>query len=81
VPELTGVEETAAGGHPRLEDEAGRMNPTVMRAPDFARFGGRVFDIQGRDVSDRRERLASGVYFVTGADGHRRTRAKVMVQR
>ena len=39
------------------------VGPTVLRAPRLARFGGRVFDIHGRDVTDRRGRLAPGVYF------------------
>ncbi|MBN2537440.1 hypothetical protein JXB37_04085 [candidate division WOR-3 bacterium] len=38
--------------------------PTIMRAPDLARLACRVVDALGRDVTDRRHRLAPGVYFL-----------------
>jgi hypothetical protein len=51
------------------KDEGGRMReepklPTIMRVPDLVRLRGQVFDIQGRDVTDRRHSLAPGVYYV-----------------
>jgi hypothetical protein len=54
---LTGVVE------PRKPGEAGPFpTPTLMRAGELASLEGRLFDIQGRDVSRRRE-LGPGVYF------------------
>ncbi|MBN2536978.1 Zn-dependent exopeptidase M28 [candidate division WOR-3 bacterium] len=38
--------------------------PTVMRAAELARLGGRVFDSHGREVGEHRESLAAGVYFL-----------------
>jgi hypothetical protein len=77
----TGEEEKAEGGRPRLKNEGGRMNPTVMRATGLARLEGRVFDIHGRDVTDRRETLAPGVYFLRPpAAGGRTVARKVVIQ-
>ena len=56
-----GIEERDEGGG--MRDEL-RM-PTVMRAAELARVEGRVFDMTGREVTDRKKRLAPGVYFVT----------------
>lgn len=41
-----------------------RFGPTIMRAGDLSCLDGRVFDMQGRDVTDRRQALAPGVYFI-----------------
>jgi hypothetical protein len=38
--------------------------PTVLCAPDLVRFEGRVFDMTGRDVTERRRQLVPGVYFL-----------------
>jgi len=38
--------------------------PTILRAPELARFEGRVLDIQGRDVTEQKGALRPGVYFV-----------------
>ena len=37
--------------------------PTILRAPDLARLEGRVLDITGREVTDRKA-LRPGIYFV-----------------
>jgi hypothetical protein len=72
---VVGISEETAGGTPMKAET--RM-PTVMWAPDLARLEGRVFDMLGREVTDRRERLAPGVYFVRGrATDHT---SKVVVQ-
>jgi hypothetical protein len=68
-----GVEEEAEGG--RLKAES-RM-PTVTRAPELARVVGRVFDMTGREVTDRKQRLAPGVYFVRPAPGVERQASRV----
>jgi len=60
VPSSSAVEETVGGGWKREELRV----PTVLRGPELARMDVRVTDIQGRDVTGRRHRLAPGVYFV-----------------
>lgn len=56
--------------------------PTVMRAPELARLSGRVLDIQGRDVTDRRNTLSPGVYFLRERNaGDDATTRKVLLQR
>jgi len=39
-------------------------HPTILRAPDLARFDGRLLDIQGRDVTVQKGALRPGVYFL-----------------
>ena len=56
----TGVEEEPGGARMKV----GTGLPSILRAPELARLGRRVFDVHGRDVTARRERLAPGVYFV-----------------
>lgn len=74
----TGVEEKAEGG--RMKAEPGV--PTVMRASGLARFAGRVYDVHGREVTDRRETLAPGVYLLGPAKAGGWTLArKVVIQR
>jgi len=58
--EQVGIEEPAGDGSWR----AGQTPPTLMRALDLAQAPGHVFDIQGRDVTARKDRPAPGVYFV-----------------
>jgi hypothetical protein len=71
------------------KDEGGRIGeesklPTIMREPDLVRLGGQVFDRQGRDVTDRRQTLAPGVYFVRGEgpriQGSEGSSRKVIIQ-
>ena len=38
--------------------------PTVMCGSDLVRLGGRLFDVRGRQVTDRRQTPAPGVYFL-----------------
>jgi hypothetical protein len=47
----------------RTKAEGRRTSQTIVRGPEPAGFGGRLFDIQGRDVTGR-ARLSPGVYFV-----------------
>jgi hypothetical protein len=49
-----------AGKHP---------GPTVLRHSELGNIGGRLLDIQGRDVTDKRRVLCPGVYFIA-RDGH-----------
>jgi len=58
--EVGGVEEKAEGGGMRAEP----LMPTVLRVPDLARIDCRVLDIQGRDVTEEKARLAPGIYFI-----------------
>lgn len=58
-----------------------QRGPTVMRAPQLARFTGRVLDIQGRDVTARKDRLEPGVYFLRDKPGIRAPARKVLVAR
>jgi hypothetical protein len=64
-----------AEGPPAVEPSA-MSGPTVARAASLARYECRVRDIQGRDVTARRDRLAPGVYFLSpverGVSGVRR---------
>ena len=55
-----GVEEKAEGGGMRAEP----MKPTILRGPDLTKLDYRVLDIQGRDVTDEKVRLAPGIYFL-----------------
>jgi hypothetical protein len=71
---MTWVEEKAEGG--RMRDEL--RFPTIMRAPDLVRFEGRVFDMTGRDVTDRKRQLTPGVYFLRSENAART--AKVILQ-
>lgn len=64
----TGVVEEAEGGRMKAEQRL----PTVMLASELARFGGRIFDVHGREVTGRRERLATGVYFVRAGRASRK---------
>jgi DNA-binding beta-propeller fold protein YncE len=43
--------------------------PTILRGPELARVDCRVIDALGRDVTDRREHLAPGVYFLHSSLG------------
>ncbi|MBN2537389.1 hypothetical protein JXB37_03830 [candidate division WOR-3 bacterium] len=78
---IVGVEDGAEGGRLKAEPEF----PSVLRGPELLLLDCRVLDIQGRDVTDRRERLAPGVYFIgegsriPGFEGSRVR--KVVVQR
>ena len=54
------IEEKAEGRW--MKDE--RRMPTVAGASDLARFKGRVFDMTGRHVTDKKRAQASGIYFV-----------------
>ena len=74
VPGASWVEERSGPG--RAMDET-RM-PTVMTGPALARTGFRVVDIQGRDVTGRRQTLSPGVYFVTEGSGVRGSRCSAM---
>ena len=40
-----------------------RTGPTVMRAADLSRVEGRILDVQGRDVTDKKRSLSPGVYY------------------
>jgi Papain family cysteine protease len=55
---FTAVSEAGAG---RIREE--RPGPTLLRRSELDRIGGRLLDIQGRDVTDRRRALGPGVYF------------------
>jgi hypothetical protein len=59
--------------------------PTILRGAELAWLDCRVLDIQGRDVTDRRERLAPGIYFIgegSRSQGFEGSRVrKVIVQR
>jgi hypothetical protein len=61
-----GLVHGAAAKEPRAllarDRQSGR---SVCRAPELARLDCRVIDALGRDVTDKRERLAPGVYFVS----------------
>ena len=71
-PAGTGVEERDEGRG--LKDERGTTGRTLLARAGLARLGGMVFDMQGREVTDRKQQLAPGVYFVRdGEDGARRT--------
>ena len=67
---FTAVAEPGANGVTKK-----RSAPTILLLPELERFGGRVLDIHGRDVTDRARTLSPGVYFVkqdsedNGADG------------
>jgi DNA-binding beta-propeller fold protein YncE len=55
---------------------------TILRGPELTRRDCRVIDALGRDVTDRRERLAPGVYFLRPAAVREpSTVRKVIVQR
>ena len=74
---MTGVEEGPERGRTRTEPRL----PTVMRAPELARYGGRVFDIHGREVTRSRTGIAPGVYFLRSEqDGRMHAGQKVVVQ-
>jgi len=60
---FTAVREAAAS------TGTGRPGATVTRVSDLPRQRGRVLDLQGRDVSDRRHAVGWGVYFVHQAGG------------
>jgi hypothetical protein len=75
VPGLTGVEESVEYGGMRT----GLRIPTVMRAPELVRLDVRVLDALGREVTNQRQHLAPGVYFVV-MDGERQT-PKVLIAR
>ena len=62
---------------PKMKGAA--LRPTMMRAPSLARYEGRVFDILGRDVSDAKRRLASGVCFLRREEDN--STAKVVLQK
>jgi hypothetical protein len=66
------------GGEPEVR--VGGTFPTVLRGPELARLNVRVWDATGRDVTDRRERLAPGLYFVAASPAPSAVR-KVVVQR
>ena len=55
-----GVAERAEGG--RMRD--GLRIPSLLSGPALARLDARVLDATGRDVTDDRQRLTPGVYFV-----------------
>jgi len=57
----TAVGESDTGGRPTEQPR-----PAVMRLPELTNFRGRVLDIQGRDVTDQRNALRPGVYFLRG---------------
>mgnify|MGYP000697641994 CR=1 FL=1 len=61
LAEVAVVDEEGAG---ELAPDARELLPTVMRAADLARLDCRVLDISGRDVTERKERLSPGVYFL-----------------
>jgi hypothetical protein len=77
--EVGGVEEKDEGGGMRAEPGL----PSVLRGPELIGYDCRVLDIAGRDVTDRRERLAPGVYFLHSPSGigHASLVTKVIVQR
>ncbi len=55
--------------------------PAILSGPELMRREGRVLDIQGRDVTERRDALSSGVYFLRSADGDGRSAVrKVVIQ-
>ena len=56
----TGVEERTERGIPGTEPGI----PTVLALPALERLGGRLLDIQGRDVTGQKRLLSPGVYFV-----------------
>jgi len=57
-------------GEPNLRARPARWSgPTILRAPDLARFEGRVHDAAGRDVTASRQELAPGVYFLRETPG------------
>jgi len=62
-----------------------RPFPTILRVPELKRIGGRVLDIQGRDVTDRGQTLSPGVYFVyekgSRGRGFKDSSVKVVIQR
>ena len=58
---VLGVEESE---HQRLPGEVGLQGRTVLRGTDLARIDCRVLDIQGRDVTEEKARLAPGIYFI-----------------
>jgi hypothetical protein len=68
-----------------LKAEGKRPHKSILRGPELARLDCRVIDALGRDVTDRRDRLAPGVYFI--GEGSRRQGfegsrvKKVIVQR
>jgi hypothetical protein len=58
--------------------------PTILRGPEMKGLGCRVIDALGRDVTDRRDRLAPGVYFLHSSLGIGHSSlvtTKVIVQR
>jgi DNA-binding beta-propeller fold protein YncE len=78
------AEDKAEGG--RMKDEPAL--PTILRGPELKGLDCRVIDALGRDVTDRRERLAPGVYFLKDEGGRlkdepgsRAAVQKVIVQR
>jgi hypothetical protein len=58
---------------PGLAPGAGPRLPTVLRARDFVRLEGRMYDVHGREVADRRGSLPAGVYLVVPEAGPTRT--------
>ena len=69
-----GVEE----GQPAVVPE--RRLPTVMSIPQLARVRGRLLDALGREVTDRKQGVSPGVYFLCPDDAAGQAR-KVVVQR
>ena len=57
---------------------SGLTSPTILRAPDLVRFEGRVLDVQGRVVADRKA-LRPGVYFLK-PDDSRQTRKIILTR-
>jgi hypothetical protein len=60
----TGVEERPGSGH----READPCSPTVLAGSELTRLGGRVFDSQGRDVTNLGN-ASAGVYYLHAGRG------------
>jgi hypothetical protein len=77
-----GVDVVGIEASPAVEPGAGELRRTVYRAPELAQLDCRVIDALGRDVTDRRDRLAPGIYFLRPAVGCQPSAVrKVIVQR
>jgi DNA-binding beta-propeller fold protein YncE len=85
------IRDTAVAGiaqEPGVPVKEAEYLPTILRGPVLARLDCRVIDALGRDVTDRRDRLAPGVYFLKDEGGRqkdepgsRKAVQKVIVQR
>ena len=73
---LSVIADSAAGvGASRAEPTGRGWGPTILRGPELVRLDCPVFDIQGRDVTERKRTLAPGVYFAhLAAEGFRQSR-------